>query len=58
MFVSSALVVDEIRENEYGGVDLIGLREELYFDSPARSAGTIDFVYRTRCRTRRSGCSA
>jgi hypothetical protein len=33
LHVSSALVVDEIRENEQGGVDLLGLREELYFDT-------------------------
>jgi len=33
VYLNSALVVDEIRESEDGRVDLIGLREELYFDA-------------------------
>ncbi|MBC8103726.1 MAG: hypothetical protein H7Z41_14220 [Cytophagales bacterium] len=32
MHVNSALVVDEIRLHDDGHVDLIGLREDLYFD--------------------------
>jgi len=32
MRVNSALVVDEIRMHDDGRVDLIGLREDLYFD--------------------------
>lgn len=33
MRVLNALIVDEIRDREDGGVDLIGLRSDLYFDS-------------------------
>ena len=33
MQILTALVVDEIRENEEGRVDLIGLRDILYFDA-------------------------
>jgi hypothetical protein len=33
MRLLTALVVDEIRENEDGRVDLLGLREDLYFDA-------------------------
>lgn len=33
MRVVNALMVDEIRDREDGGVDLIGLREDLYFDA-------------------------
>lgn len=32
MRVANALVVDEIRDQEDGSVDLIGLREDLFFD--------------------------
>lgn len=32
MMLYSALIVDEIRERDDGSVDLIGLREDLYFD--------------------------
>ncbi|GAB4461285.1 MAG: hypothetical protein OHK0029_26380 [Armatimonadaceae bacterium] len=33
MRVLNALVIDEIRDREDGGIDLIGLREDLYFDA-------------------------
>ena len=33
MRVANALIVDEIRDRPDGSVDLIGLREDLYFDS-------------------------
>lgn len=33
MRVLNALVVDEIRDRDDGGIDLIGLREDLYFDA-------------------------
>ena len=33
MRVNAALVVDEIRMHDDGRVDLLGLREELYFDA-------------------------
>jgi hypothetical protein len=31
--ILNALVVDEIRDREDGGIDLVGLREDLYFDA-------------------------
>ena len=33
MRILTALVVDEIRETEEGRVDLLGLREDLHFDT-------------------------
>jgi hypothetical protein len=33
MRLTNALIVDEIRDTESGTVDLIGLREDLYFDA-------------------------